>query len=174
MMWSVFGVRWRLRWPNNYETLRVALEVAAFLQIAIAELAGCDLDIIPGTLLAEIELTDKTDVSAEPLPDNSVYHWRLLVPRAPLRGTEGVKRSSAPKCLAALLKFSARFPSCQMSSLRKCSVAKSHRTLFNHDFFARRLPRVARFFFREAAIWRDRAPRLRRSHGRERLGAARN
>ncbi len=145
VMWSVFGVRWRLRWPNNYETLRVALEVAAFLQIAIAELAGCDLDIIPGTLLAEIELTDKTDVSAEPLPDNSVYHWRLLVPRAPLRGTEGVEefRSQMLGCFVEILSSLSVMPDEQFTEVFRREIAPH---LFNHDFFARRLPELLDFF----------------------------
>lgn len=145
VMWSAFGVHWRLRWPNDYDTLRVALEVTAFLQIAIAELAGCDLDIIPGTLLAEIELTDDAAVVAEPVPDNSACRWRFRVPRSPLRGTTGVEefRSQMFACFVDIVRSVSAMPGEQFIEMFRQEVAPH---LFAHDFFARRLPELLDFF----------------------------
>ncbi len=144
-MWSAFGVRWRLRWPNDYAPLRVSLEVVAFLQIAISELAGSDLDIIPGTLLAEIELTDDASVSAEPVPDNSVCRWSFRVPRAPLRGTDGVEefRYQMLTCFVKIVSSLSAMPDEQFIEIFRREVAPH---LFAHDFFARRLPELLDFF----------------------------
>jgi hypothetical protein len=40
-VWSALGIRWRVRWVNNYAALKVSGETVAFLQIAIAEFANC-------------------------------------------------------------------------------------------------------------------------------------
>ncbi len=143
--WFAFGVRWRLQWPNDYATLRVALEVTAFLQLAIAEFAGCDLDIIPGTLLAEIKLTDDTAVIAEPMPDNSVCRWHLRVPRTPLSGTDGVEefRTQMLRCFVEMVRSVSAMPDGQFIEVFRREIAPH---LFAHDFFARRLPELLDFF----------------------------
>ena len=145
VMWSAFGVRWRIRWLNDYDTLRVSLEVTAFLQIAIAELAGADLDTIPGTLLVEIELTDDTVVVAEPVPDNNVCRWRLSVPREPLHGTDGVEafRSQMFACFVKIVRSLSVMPDEQFIEVFRREVAPH---LFANDFFARRLPELLDFF----------------------------
>lgn len=145
VMWSAFGVRWRIRWPNDYDTLRVSLEVTAFLQIAIAELAGADLDTIPTTLLVEIELTDDAAVVAEPVPDNSICHWRLRVPREPLRGTDGVEafQSHMLDCFVTIVRALSVMPDEQFIEVFRREVTPH---LFANDFFARRLPELLDFF----------------------------
>lgn len=145
VMWCAFGVRWRLRWPNDYTTFRVAMEVAAFLQIAIAELAGCDLDIIPGTLLAEIELTDDAAVVAEVVPDNSICRWRFRVPRTPLQGTDGLEdfRTQMLGSFAELVSSLSAMPDEQFIEVFSREVEPN---LFVHDFFARRFPELLDFF----------------------------
>jgi len=144
-MWSAFGVRWRLRWPNDYAALRVAIEVVAFLQIAISELAGCDLDIIPGTMLADIELTDDAAVTVESVPDNSTCRWRFRVPSAPLRGTAGVEafRSQMLGCFVEIVSSLSAMPDAQFVEVFRREVAPH---LFAHDFFARRFPELLDFF----------------------------
>jgi hypothetical protein len=89
-VWSALGIRWRVRWDNSYDALKVADETVAFLQIAISEFAGCDLDVVPGELQADIELTDDTTITIESLPDNSAYVWRVRVPRSPKPRREGM------------------------------------------------------------------------------------
>lgn len=145
VMWSAFGVHWHLRWQNDYTTLRVASEVAAFLQIAISELAGCDLDIIPGRLLVDIELIDGGSVIAEPVPDNSVCQWHFRVPRAPLPGTEGVEefRSQMLACFVKIVRSLSVMPDEQFIDVFLREI-EPH--LFTHDFFARRLPELLDFF----------------------------
>jgi uncharacterized membrane protein len=58
VLWSALGVQWRFRWINGYTEFRVAAEVVAFFQMAVAELGGTDLDVVPGKFLADINLSD--------------------------------------------------------------------------------------------------------------------
>jgi hypothetical protein len=108
VMWSTHGIRWRMGWVNRYELLRVAGEVVAFFQIALAELAGCDLDIVPGTLIADFELTEDQEMTAQALPDNDVYRWRIRVPRKPLPGPT-VSTASVRRFWSVLCRSSAQF-----------------------------------------------------------------
>ena len=41
---------------ESIRAIPVAAEIVAFFQIALAELAECDLDIVPGTAVSQIQL----------------------------------------------------------------------------------------------------------------------
>jgi hypothetical protein len=145
VMWSAHGIRWRMRWENRYEALRVMGEVVAFFQIALAELAGCDLDVVPGTLVADFELTEDSAMTAQAIPDNDVYRWLIRVPRRPLPGQAGVDgfRSQVLECFVRIVRSISLISSKQFEEIL---VHEMGPRLFRHDFFARRFPELIDLF----------------------------
>ena len=145
VVWAAHGIRWHIRWDNDYEALRVALEVVAFLQIALAELAGCDLDIVPGTFLANVELTDGGSVVGEPIPDNSSYRWKFKVPRMPAHGTTGLEafQKQMAVCIVRIVRAISVMPATDFTNVFERELAPH---LFANGFFARRFPELLDFF----------------------------
>jgi hypothetical protein len=145
VMWSAHGIRWRMRWENRFELFRVAAEIVAFFQIALAELAECDLDIVPGTVVAQIELTEDDCVSAEELPDNDLNAWHFRVPSTPLAGQMGVDsfRLQMSECFVRII----RSVSVMRSELFLETITREAAPrLFRNDFFARRFPELIDIF----------------------------
>lgn len=152
--WSALGVRWRVRWDNTYQAFKVAGECVAFLQIAIAEFVGCDLDVVPGDLRAEIELTDEAKVTVEPLPDNTAYQWRFRVPRVPVLGRGGVN-DYVTHMLICVVKIVRAFSVMPSDKFKSLVIGERGSRVFSHAFFARRFPELIEFFLPEVGFRAD-------------------
>ena len=152
--WSALGIQWRIRWDNSYEALKVAGEAVAFLQIALAEFAGHDLDVVPGELQAEIEMTDDTKITVEPLPDNSVYRWRFRAPRAPKPGREGMN-DYAEQMLICVIKIVRALSVMPSEKFNVSIIRDSGSRIFSHGIFARRFPELIGFFLPEVGFRSD-------------------
>ena len=158
-MWAAQGLRFSASWSNEYEVHRFAGEFIALFQIALADLEGMDLDIVPGTVLLDVEMCDDERWDAQQLPSNETHHWRVEVPRIQQTGNDTINETLA-SILAVFYKI-----------LRGVSVMPADdfekhfrdewvpRTLQN-AFFARRYCEEMGFFFppgRFGAIGRDSA-----------------
>jgi hypothetical protein len=156
-MWSAHGLRFSANWKNDYDVHRYAGEFIALFQIALADLEGMDLDIVPGTVLLDVEITDGSHWGAEQLPSNEAHHWRVQIPKNQKTGNDSFDQA-LPSILAVFYKV-----------LRGLSVMSANdfgnrfqtewvpRTL-QHAFFARRYCEEIDFFFpkgRYEAIGRD-------------------
>lgn len=153
-VWSALGIRWRVRWDNNYNALKVAGEIVAFLQIAITEFAGCDLDVVPGELQADIELTSDTKITIESLPDNSAYLWRIRVPRSPKPGREGMDEV-AQEMLVCLIEIVRAFSVMSSEKFKSEAILESGMRVYRHAIFARRFPELIGFFLPDAGFRTD-------------------
>jgi hypothetical protein len=89
-MWAAHGLRFCARWKNSYDCNRYAGEFVALFQVALADLERMDLDIVPGTVLLDIKMTDDLQWKASQVPSNEVHHWRVTLPKTQKSGNEAV------------------------------------------------------------------------------------
>lgn len=145
VLWSALGVEWRFRWVNGYAEFRVAAEVVAFFQMAVAELGGTDLDVVPGKFLADIDLTDDDQFAAERVPDNELYRWQFKIPRSIVPGTGGVEsfRTAMLKTTLQIIRGISVMQNEQFFGVVEKEMAPR---LLAQDFFARRFPELLDFF----------------------------
>lgn len=153
-VWSALGIRWRIRWDNSYEALKVAGETVAFLQIAITEFAGCDLDVVPGELQIDIELTSDARITIESLPDNSAYLWRIRVPRAPKPGRDGMNEV-AEQMLVCVIEIVRAFSVMSSERFKSETILESGMRIYGHAVFARRFPELIGFFLPDPGFRSD-------------------
>jgi hypothetical protein len=144
-VWSALGIIWSVRWENSHKAFRVAGECVAFLQIAIAELAGCDLDIVPGCLDIEIQLSNQAKLSMEQIPDNAAYRYRLYVPSAPKSGLIGVNDYVA-QTLVGIMQMVRSFSVTPSSKFEDLFIKDRGPNIYQHTFFARRFHELIDYF----------------------------
>jgi hypothetical protein len=144
-VWSALGIRWRIRWDNSYDALKVAGETVAFLQVAITGFAGCDLDVVPGGLQIDIELTEDPAITIESLPSNFAYLWRVRVPRSPKPGREGMNEA-AEQMLVCAIKIIRAFSVMSSEKFKSETILESGARIYSHAIFARRFPELIGYF----------------------------
>jgi hypothetical protein len=157
-MWSAHGLRFSASWKNDYDVHRYAGEFIALFQIALADLEGVDLDIVPGTVLLDVEISDVSNWDAEQLPSNETHHWRIQLPRAQETGNESLDQT-IPSILAIFYKILRGLSVMSVDDFERRLAEWVPRTL-GHAFFARRYCEEIDFFFpkgRYGAIGRDAA-----------------
>jgi hypothetical protein len=157
-MWSAHGLRFSASWKNDYDVHRYAGEFIALFQIALADLEGVDLDIVPGTVLLDVEISDVSNWDAEQLPSNETHHWRIQLPRAQKTGNESLDQT-IPSILAIFYKILRGLSVMSVDDFERRLAEWVPRTL-GHAFFARRYCEEIDFFFpkgRYGAIGRDAA-----------------
>lgn len=136
-MWAAHGLRFSARWDNNYDVNCYAGEFIALFQIALADLGGMDLDIVPGDVLLEVKLHDGSDIKASRLPSNEAYRWEIVLPRDEREGLEGIneKVASMMGAFYEILRGISVMPENDFAShLETDWIPKT----YQHGFFARR------------------------------------
>jgi hypothetical protein len=80
--WSALGVRWNLRWTNDYETSPRAEELASLLQVLTADFGDEDLCLLRTSVSVSVSVSDIRTLRCERLPGNAGSEWIVSLPRA--------------------------------------------------------------------------------------------
>jgi len=136
-MWSAHGLRFSASWKNDYDVHRYAGEFIALFQIALADLEGMDLDIVPGTVLLDVETTDESRWNAEQLPSNEAHHWRVQIPKVQKTGNESLDQTM-PSILAAFYRILRGLSVMSADDFQKRFQTEWVPRTLQHAFFARR------------------------------------
>jgi hypothetical protein len=156
-IWSAHGLRFSASWKNDYDVHRYAGEFVALFQIALADLEGMDLDIVPGTVLLDVETSDESNWDAEQLPSNETHHWRVQLPKTQKTGNESLGKT-VPSMLAVFYKILRGLSVMPADDFERRFRADWVPRTLGHAFFARRYCEEIEFFFprgRYEAIGRD-------------------
>lgn len=145
VVWSALGIRWRVSWANTHDALKIAGEIVAFIQIAVAEFAHHDLDVVPGELYVEVELTDDATVLIQRLPDNATYRWRLQAPRSIKLGRKGMDEV-AGQLLGCVVRIIQAFSVMPEEKFCTRPILECGGRVFSYALFARRFPELIESF----------------------------
>lgn len=79
--WKALGIEWKVLFENNYELTRVAEEFIAVLQIALADFAMDDLQLLPVKVKINASLSDNDAIKVIEKFDNASLEWDIKIPR---------------------------------------------------------------------------------------------
>lgn len=79
--WAALGIQWRVTCLNSYNTIRLAEQFVAVLQIALADLAQRDLCLLPTSVSIQVELKAIRRAGFEMLPDNNASGMKVTLPK---------------------------------------------------------------------------------------------
>ena len=156
-MWAAHGLRFCAQWKNDYQTHLFAAELIALFQTALADIAGCDLDIIPGTVQLDVKVVENGEWSMHQLPSNEVHHWEVIIPTSQTNAIQGLNEIIATMLgvFYQLLRGVSVMPDDEFDrGFKENWAPKSYR----NAFFARRYSEVMKFLLpkiRYGAISRD-------------------
>lgn len=86
--WKALGATWMVEFENDYPSTLVGERLAAFAQVTLAELTGHDPELLPTTVVLEVERLEAADeVGVELRSDGRGGRWLV---RLPTIGTGGV------------------------------------------------------------------------------------
>ena len=78
--WRQLGVKWNLEWSNDHATNQRAEQLAAILQIVIADMAHQDLFLLQTTIDVTIVIDDRQDADVRHAPSKDSSRWSILLP----------------------------------------------------------------------------------------------
>lgn len=99
--WSEFGIVWRVKWKNNYETTALAEEFIAVLQVLLADLADVDLCLLKTEVDIELCWGNVDNAKAEPIPSNLGRKWKVTLPTGSVSDKESAIERSHVNILSA-------------------------------------------------------------------------
>lgn len=108
--WMASGIKWQIHCKNNGASVAIAEQVAAALQVLLADFASVDLCLYPTSASIEIELYSGGKVQVEDVPDNDRAKWKFSVPEGWVNDIsllERVDEDVFPLAIAILSKCSA-------------------------------------------------------------------
>jgi hypothetical protein len=80
--WIASGIECFLAWTNDYTTNSIAEQLAALLQIIMADLATTDLCLLPTTVSIAVETLPGPKVRMKAIPSNKGRQWQISMPSA--------------------------------------------------------------------------------------------
>jgi hypothetical protein len=79
---SVFGVNWIFEYENNYQTVVLAEQLIAYLQIFFVELALEDLHLLKSDVKIKVSKVNFGSPGFESIPSNKENLWKISLPTA--------------------------------------------------------------------------------------------
>lgn len=80
LAWRALGVTWVVEFDNTYDATVMAERLAAFAQIALAELAPHDPVLLPSRIVFDVAPADGDDVQVMSRSDGDGTRWRVRLP----------------------------------------------------------------------------------------------
>jgi len=79
--WKALGIEWEVCFSNSYELTRVTEEFVAVLQIALADFAMDDLQLLPVKVKINASLSEGEEIEVIEKFDNARLEWDIAIPR---------------------------------------------------------------------------------------------
>lgn len=79
--WATLGIQWHVTCTNSYDTIALVEQFVAVLQIALADLAGRDLCLLPTSVSIQVELKAIRRARLEMVPGNDVSGMKVTLPK---------------------------------------------------------------------------------------------
>lgn len=80
VQFSSYGIEWKFKFLNDYESNSVAEQFIANLQILIVELADDDLHLLKSDVEISIETVQGESLHFEKIPSNENNQWKIILP----------------------------------------------------------------------------------------------
>ncbi len=90
---KALGVAWEIEFENDYVSSAASEELAATIQIIVADLAHRDLILLPTKVVLRIHTTDSQNLTVEEIPNNKVSTWKVGFPRGWIQNVETIDQS---------------------------------------------------------------------------------
>lgn len=78
--WKALGIQWEVGFANSYELTRVAEEFVAVLQVALADFAMDDLQLLPVKVKINASLSEDDEIKVVEKFDNDRLEWDIKIP----------------------------------------------------------------------------------------------
>ncbi len=139
--WKALGIEWEVCFSNSYEITRVAEEFVAVLQIALADFAMNDLQLLPVKVKINALLSEGNEIKVIEKFDNARLEWDIEIPHfVGINSPETDDRT--PQTLAYAISVLGYCTTLPQESFQEKIEAAFENGLANKTFFARPYPEM--------------------------------